>query len=893
MKATNIYTLCHRSQDHLYTSLTKSFSSIKNLKHLQKIHSIIITIGFHNSPFFLGSLISKYSQFKDPNSSLSIFRQNDNIKAIVYIWNTIIRAMNHNSLSTKALDFYTQMKKLKIEPDEYTFPSVINASSSLLNLKLGQCIHCDVFLMGFQSDLYICNALIGMYSRLIKLDEARKVFDKMPEKDVVSWNSLMSGYSANGYFEDALDVFRMSRKEGVKADCYTISSVLRACAGLGGVEGLVVHGLVEKLGVNRDINLCNILLSVYFKLDKVKDSEKLFGEMAVRNTASWNTMVTMYSQSGLYDESIKLFTEMLSESETEPDLLTMTYALHACSNLKDLRLGKFIHNYAVRHGCSSDITFNNVLIDMYARCGDMITTKEVFERMERKDLVTWNSIVQGYIGNELQEEARKTFRLMKMELQPDFVTYVTLLSMCSKLADLLFAKQIICDIIKSGFVSTVVVGNAIVDVYSKCNQMEDAVKQFYNMMGRDIVTWNSILTACSQSENWKLGFEMVSRMRTEGIMPDEATVIGTLPLCSVLGAKRQGKEMHACILRLGLESKVAICSALIDMYSKTGNLRYSSLVFQLMEAKDIISCTSMITAYGMYGEGKNAIRIFENMKEFGLIPDHIAFIAVIYACSHSGLVKEGQRFFYQLKEDYNIDPRVEHYACMVDLLARSGMLDEAEKFILSMPLQPDASIWGSLLSACRSSQNSKLAERVSARILQLGSDDPGYHVLASNVYAALGKWDKVKMVRKSLNAKGLKKDPGCSWVEILNKVYVFGTGDKHFEQFKEVKILLETYLSLMAKEGYVPNLKFVLPNVGEDEKMELLCGHSERLAIAFGLLNTKPETPLQIMKNLRVCGDCHTVTKYISKMAKREILVRDANRFHLFKDGICSCGDMW
>jgi hypothetical protein len=220
-------------------------------------------------------------------------------------------------------------------------------------------------------------------------------------------------------------------------------------------------------------------------------------------------------------------------------------------------------------------------------------------------------------------------------------------------------------------------------------------------------------------------------------------------------------------------------------------------------------------------------------------------------------------------------------------------LIKAEEFILSMPLKPDASIWGSLLSASQAHGDIKFAERVSEQIIKLSSVDPGYYVLISNVYAALGKWDQVRMIRKSIKARGLKKEPGCSWMEIRNTVYVFGTGDKCFEQFEEVYKLLGILSGLLAKEGYVANLQFVLHDVEEDEKRDMLCGHSERLAIAFGLLNTKPGTPLQVMKNLRVCGDCHTVTKYISKIMQREILVRDANRFHLFKDGTCSCRDHW
>ncbi|KAL0464337.1 UNVERIFIED_CONTAM: Pentatricopeptide repeat-containing protein [Sesamum latifolium] len=477
--------------------------------------------------------------------------------------------------------------------------------------------------------------------------------------------------------------------------------------------------------------------------------------------------------------------------------------LRACTYIRNLKLGRYVHEYMVSNGYECDTVASNIIINMYAKCGDLLHASEVFENMGSQDLVSWNSLL-------------------------------------NELTSINFTEELHCDIIKQGFDSTQIVGNALVDAYAKCGKLEDSLKQFENMKARDIVTWNSIIAACGHSENTNLGFRMLSRMRVEGVMPDIPTFLSALPLCSYLIAKRQGKEMHGCIFRLGFECSTPIGNALIEMYSNSGNLRNSVLVFEQMKTKDLVSWTAIISAYGMYGEGRKALEAFEHMKEAGILPDHIIFVSVIYACSHSGLVQEGRACFEQMKKDYNIEPRLEHYACVVDLLSRSGLLAEAEEFIISMPLKPDASIWGVLLSACRASGDMKIAERVSENVLQLNPNDPGYHVLASNMYAALGKWDKVREIRTSLKAKGLKKDPGCSWLEIQNKVYYFGAGDRFFKQHKEVVELLDVLSSLMAKEGYAADVKFVLHDVEEDEKLGMLCGHSERLAIAFGLIHTKP-----------------------------------------------------
>ncbi|CDP19809.1 unnamed protein product [Coffea canephora] len=733
MNTRKLCSLSARSRDFFYTSLSNALSSATNQRNLRRIHSLIITLGLHNSVLFSGKLISKYSQFKDPLASLSIFEQRSH-KKNVYLWNTIIRAMTHNGLYSTALDFYTQMRELRIVPDNYTLPSVINSCANLLDFETAKLVHDHVLDVGFGSDLYICNALIDMYSRLNNLGRARNVFDGMSKRDLITWNSLISGYSSNGYWDEALEFF--------------------------------------------------------YKLRMV--------------------------------ESIRLFFQMVLDFE--PDTITLSSVLQACGHVRDLKSGRSVHDYMVKNRYTGDITANNLLINMYTKCDELLASREVFDSMKSRDLVSWNSMI---------------------------------------------------------------------NMYAKVGELDNSLKQFENMEARDVVTWNTIIAACGHCEDCSLGLRMISRMRNEGITFEVPTLLSTLSLCSFLGAKRQAKELHGCIFRLGFESDVSIGNAVIEMYSKSGILWYSRRVFKLMKTKDVISWTALISAYGMYGEGMKALKVFQKMKKVGIAPDHVVFVAILFACSHSGLVQEGWDCFYQMKNDYSIEPRKEHYACMVDLLSRSGLLAEAEDFILSMPQKPDASIWGALLSACRCSGDIKIAERVSERLLELNSDDPGYHVLASNVYAALGKWDKVKMIRKSLRARGLKKQPGFSWLEIQNRVYIFGTGHRFFEQYKEVHDFLVVLSDLMAKEGYVADLRFALHDVEDDEKVDMLCGHSERLAIGFGVLNTEPGSPLQIMKNLRVCGDCHTATKYISKILQRVILVRDANRFHIFKDGTCSCGDHW
>ncbi|CAN0842375.1 Pentatricopeptide repeat-containing protein At3g03580, partial [Linum grandiflorum] len=883
--------LPERYSQFVYSALAGAISTATTQKQLRRIHSRLLTLGLDRSVFFSGKLTSKYGQLKDPVSSLNVFRRASPAAGNAYQWNSIIRALTQNGLCSEALEIYSGMQEVNVRPDNYTFPSVINACAGLMDVEMGKVVHDRVKEIGFGEDLYIGNALVDMYARFGDLVNAREVFDKMPLKDRVSWNSLISGYSANSHWEEALGSYSEFRMAGLKPDCFTVSSVLPACGGLVDVEGEVIHGLVEKMGMKGDIMVNNGLLSMYFKFDNLIDARRVFDEMVIRDTVSWNILICGNSELQMFEESIDLFVQMVHVFR--PDLLTITSVLRACGYLRDLEFAKFVHTYMTNNAIECDVTASNILIDTYGKCSDISASREVFDAMGCKDPVSWNSLISAYIQNSSYSEGLKVFKLMVKEFKPDSITCAMILSISAKAVDLDLGKQIHCASVKSGFDSDLVVQNALLDLYAKCWRMDDALEAFTSMAVRNVISWNTIITACGQAEDSSLGFRMINRMINEDMMPDTTTMLALLPICSTLAAKRQGKEVHAFALRLGFDSDVAIGNALVEMYSKCGSIKDAVKVFRHMKLKDVVTWTSLISAYGMHGEGKEALRAFEEMKAAGVTPDRIAFVAVIYACSHSGLVDEGLACFHQMKEEHCIEPRIEHYACVVDLLSRSGQLSRAETFIGSMPVKPDASIWGALLSACVACHETKIAERVSHQILQLELEDPGYYVLASNVFAALGKWEQVKTIRKSIKARGMKKEPGRSWIEIRNKMFAFGSADKLSEHYEEISNLLDELGCLMSKVGYSANVQDALHDIEEDEKRDWLCGHSERLAIAFGMLRTDAGSPLRVMKNLRVCRDCHTWTKYASKVTKREILVRDANRFHLFADGECSCGDHW
>eukprot|EP01018_Ginkgo_biloba_P024066 Gb_36172 [translate_table: standard] len=607
-----------------------------------------------------------------------------------------------------------------------------------------------------------------------------------------------------------------------------------------------------------------------------------------------------------------------------------TYAslLKSCIHKKALPEGKLVHAHIIHmseRGFNPDIVLGNTLVIMYAKCGSLGDACRVLEEMPRRNVVSWTAMIAAYISHEQDEEALTLYYQMERTgIKPNEFTFASVLPACANLTALEHGKTVHEKVIRSGFQSDMFVESALVDMYVKCGDIENARQVFDKMSQRDVVSWNAMISGYAQNglvnEAFNLFQKMPERnvvswtsmiagyarngyfeealklfrqMREVGMKPNSDTFASVLPACANLAALEQGKQMHDNIIRRGFHSDVFVESALVDMYAKCGSIGNAWHVFDKMSSRNVVSWTAMILAYAMHGHGKKALQLFEQMQHSGTKPDHVTFIGVLSACCHAGLVDDGWRYFDCMSRYYHITPVKEHYCCMVDLLGRAGKLDEAYHLINKMPIKPDAAVWGSLLGACRIHANIELGEHVAERLFELDPKNAAPFVVLSNIYAATRRWDDIERVRKMMKDRGVKKDPGCSWIEVNKQVYAFIVGDRSHPQAQKIYAKLEILSGQMKEAGYVPDTTFVPNDVEQEQKEHIITYHSEKLAIAFGLINTSPGTPIRIVKNLRVCGDCHSAIKFISQIARREMVVRDASRFHHFKDGLCSCGDYW
>lgn len=395
--------------------------------------------------------------------------------------------------------------------------------------------------------------------------------------------------------------------------------------------------------------------------------------------------------------------------------------------------------------------------------------------------------------------------------------------------------------------------------------------------------------------NGKCGEAMsiFDQMQRFGVRYDAMTMVSILQACASLGVLQKGRWVHERVIRAHMEINVHLGAALINMYARCGSIEESRRVFDEMPRRDLISWTAIICGYGMHGLANDAESLFNQMMEPGFTPDSITFVGLLSGFSHKGMVHKGQIYFKKMTEEYCIKPTLEHCSCMVDMLGRAGRLDEAEEFIRKMLLEPDPGVWGGLLNACKIHGNVDMGERVVEQVLRIDPCNAGWYVLMSNIYATAKRWDGVAKMRLLMKERKISKSPGWSSIEIGGQRHSFLAFDQSHPRSNDIYMLIKNLEERMHAEGYGAETKCVLVNLNEEVKEDMLCGHSERLAIAFGILSTEEGEVLRVIKNLRVCMDCHTATKFISKIVKREIIVRDARRFHHFKDGVCSCGDYW
>ncbi|XP_010104009.2 pentatricopeptide repeat-containing protein At3g12770 [Morus notabilis] len=756
-------------------------------------------------------------------------------------------------------------------------------------------VHAQIITNSLYEDQFLATKLVTAYSDLGSLVNAHNVFAQFSQPRTILCNTMINGYLRNERYNETLRLFRMMGSSNLKIDSYTCHLALKACIGLSDYEmGMKVVKVAVDKEMEREKILGSAIISFLVKFDKVDNARSLFDRMTERDVVCWNSIIGGYVQASQIREAFDMFFRMCN-SGIIPSPITMVSLIQACIKSGNLELGKCVHSCTIGLGMRNDILVLTSLVNMYSNMGEIVSAQWLFETMPTRNLVSWNAMISGYVQNGFVLESFALFnRLLRSGGGFDSRTMVSLIQGCSRIADLHNGKILHGCVFRRGFELNPILSTALVDLYSKCGTLKQATFVFEKMEKRNVITWTAMLVGLAQNGHAEEALKKFCQMQVEGVVGNSVTLVSLVHSCAHLGCLRKGRSVHAHLIRRGYAFDVVNRTSLIDMYAKCGKINSAELIFNKGSVcQDVIIWNSMITAYGIHGLGKQAVGIYKRMVEEGTEPNETSFLSLLTACSHSGLVEDGIGLFHSMTKDHKIKPTEKHYASIVDLLSRAGRFQEAEALIKEIPFEPGSSILEALLSGCRTHKNIELGIKTADRLLCLDSMNPGIYVVLSNIYAQARRWDAVNHVRSLMRTQGLKKTPGYSSIEVENQVYTFFAGDDSHPNWAEIYQYLENLRLEVEASGYVPCTSCVLRDVDEPMKIKLLWGHSERLAMAFGLLSTPAGSPIRITKNLRVCVDCHNVTKHISKIVRRELIVRDANRFHHFVDGNCSCKDYW
>ncbi|KAG6786196.1 hypothetical protein POTOM_007791 [Populus tomentosa] len=671
-------------------------------------------------------------------------------------------------------------------------------------VKQGKSFHSHLIKTGCSHNVYIACNLVSMYVDFTFLIDAYKVFDEMPVKNIVTWTTMVSAYTSNGKPREAIKLYtRMLDSKSEVPNGFMYSVVLKACGLVGEIElGRLIHKRFSRENLDYDIVLLNALLDMYVKCGCLSDARKVFDGIFLRaNSTSWNTMISGYFKEGLVEEAVNLFNQMpdrnvvswntiiagLAENGSSRalqfvckmhregirlDKFTFPCALKTCSYAGFLVAGKQIHCYVLKSGLESSCFAVSALVDMYSNCNGLDDAIRLFDQYSGgtgsicDSLVLWNCMLSGYVVHEKNRAAVSMIaQIHRSGASVDSYTLSSALKVCINLLNERLGIQVHALVVMSGHELDYVVGSILVDLYAKLGNMKDAFKLFHRLPEKDIVAWSGLLMGCAKMELNSLALSLFRDMVTFGVEVDQYIVSNVLKVCSSLASIGTGKQVHAFCIKRGYETEQVTITALIDMYSKCGEVEDGLVLFGCVADRDVVCWTGIIVGCAQNGRANEALEIFRQMVQSGLKPNEVTYLGVLTACRHAGLVVEAQTIFGTMKCDHRLEPQIEHYYCMVDLLCQAGCFKEAEKLIAEMPFKPDKTIWSSMLGACGTHRNTGLVSTIAENLLANCPNDPSIYVMLSNAYGTLGMWDSLSQVREAAKKLGVKA-AGTSWIEI-------------------------------------------------------------------------------------------------------------------------------
>ncbi|KAI3818448.1 hypothetical protein L1987_12255 [Smallanthus sonchifolius] len=725
----------------------KSCAANSSIKVGKCLHSAAIKLGLDSCLLISKALLNMYAKCKVLDDCRLLFNQITHPDAVT--WNIMLSGLAGTRVDdTEVMKLYNAMNlRHNFKTSSVTFAIVLPVCVRLKGLKLGKSVHSHVIKSGLESQTLVGNALVSMYLKLGCLSgDAYQVFDEVSERDIVSWNAMVAGLAENGLVFEAFGMFKQMIKEGIRPNYATIANILPVCASLEGDQAYQFGKEIHCYAMRR---------------------EELFSDVFVVNS------LVGYTSNGEWFKALELFQEFNSLNLTKPDSVTILTVLSTCANLQNLQAGKQIHSYIIHHPSLCDATSS-------------------FSLIREKDLVSWNSILDALAQGQLLNDFLQQLHTMFKEEPTLGNALIDAYARCGKME---YASKIF-ELLSGN--RNVVACNSLISGYVNSGFHYDAESIFKNMTERDLTTWNLMVRAYAENGYFDQAIDLFLDMQNHEMKPDSMTIMGILPVANQIASVQMVTQCHGYVVRSCFQD-VQLKGAFLDAYSKCGNIKSACKLFESTRYKDLVMYTSMVGGYAIHGMGEEALHIYYKMVENGGKSDHVIITSILSACSHTGLVHEGLKIFNSLNEVYRIKPTMEQYACVVDLLARNGQINDAYSFITSMPVEPTANVWGPLLGACKNYHEVEMGSVAADHLLKMEVNNMGNYVVMSNIYAAKDKWEEVLEIRRLMKMENLKKTAGCSWIEVDGKKNVWNLEHlcieelegSHWIDFEELFVIAE------------------------------------------------------------------------------------------------------
>ncbi|XP_024525474.1 pentatricopeptide repeat-containing protein At2g13600 [Selaginella moellendorffii] len=772
---------------------------VVSLERGREIHSQASKFGFDTDVFVCNTLIDMYSKCGSMVDARNVF---DTMQRDTISWNVLMLGYVGSKDGEAALRLLSAMKaENKHFPDNRTFVAAAKACTALAikedgrelngrivkvrSLESANAVHSQAKSAGYESNIFVANTLVDTYAKCGSMVDARRVFEAIAQqRDVISWTALILGYAENGQGSVALDLFEAMQAYGCAPNALTYVATLKACSSLASRETeprakmvllektMAIHSRAARAKHDSDNFIANTLVDAYAKCGSLPDSQRVFDRISRRDVVSWTALILGHAESDHPQVALELFSGL---EDCYVNSLTFVAALKACTNqaareegrgiggklvkMRSLETAFWIHQQAANKSCDLDVVLGNTLLDLYANCGSLPDARRLFDRLPARSVVSWNAMMLGYAENKEAESALELFSLMEKSCQPTSRTFVAALKACAVLAEAEEGRELegkvakMCALEKGiavhlrassyGFQWDLFVANSLVDMYAKCGSMVDSRRVFDGMRRHDVVSWNSLISGYADNDQGEAALELFVPMELEGCAHDSRTFLASLKACGCVGALDIGRTLHGKIRELGLDSDVVIATSLVDFYGKCGSMVDAEQVFSSIVTKDIVAWNALLTGYSRQGDTEALFQAFDRMMASRprVRPDGVTFLCVLTACSHSGLVEQGKRYFEAMKSIHGLDPGMEHYHCLVDILGRSNRLEEAVAMVKEMPVVANIVSWTTVLSACQKWKNIEVAKVAFDALLELDEEQPAARVLMANIYGSVGMWD--------------------------------------------------------------------------------------------------------------------------------------------------------